>query len=110
MVMATTEATTVDAAGRELRVSSPDRVIFPKTDRTRGLTKLDVVEYYLAVEPGIMRALRHRPTTLERWPKGVIPASSCGPARRAVATPSSRSAPRKNLPDWIPDGPTSPSH
>jgi DNA ligase D-like protein (predicted polymerase) len=35
------------------------------------VTKLQVVEYYLAVAPGIMRALDHRPTTLERWPKGV---------------------------------------
>jgi DNA ligase D-like protein (predicted polymerase) len=69
--MATTDATTLDAGGRELRVSSPDRVIFPKTDRTHELTKLGVVEYYLAVEDGIMRALGRRPTTLERWPKGV---------------------------------------
>jgi DNA ligase D len=69
--MAKTEATIVDAGGRELRVSSPDRVIFPATERTGSLTKLDIVEYYLSVEDGIMRALRQRPTTLERWPKGV---------------------------------------
>ena len=64
-------ATEVDAAGRAVRVSSPDRVIYPATDRTAEVTKLQVVEYYLAVAPGIMRALDHRPTTLERWPKGV---------------------------------------
>jgi DNA ligase D len=63
----------VDAGGRELRVSSADRVIFPATDRTPALTKLDIVNYYLAVGDGIMRALRNRPTTLERWPKGVLP-------------------------------------
>ena len=63
----------LDAGGRELRVSSADRVIFPATKETKELTKLDVVEYYLAVEDGIMRALRNRPTTLERWPKGVQP-------------------------------------
>src|SRR4029079_17068438 len=45
--------------------------IFPRTDRTPDITKLDVVRYYLSVEDGIMRALRHRPPTLERWPKGV---------------------------------------
>jgi DNA ligase D len=67
------EATVVDAGGRELRVSSPDRVIFPKTERTPEITKLGIVEYYLAVEEGIMRALGGRPTTLERWPKGVHP-------------------------------------
>jgi DNA primase len=71
--MAKAEATMVDAGGRELRVSSPGRVIFPATERTGDITKLDVVRYYLAVEDGIMRALRERPTTLERWPKGVHP-------------------------------------
>ena len=63
----------VDAGGRDLRVTNPDRVIFPSTERTREVTKLDIVGYYLAVEDGIMRALERRPTTLERWPKGVHP-------------------------------------
>ena len=48
--MATSEATTVEAGGREVRVSSPARVIFPATERTPAITKLDVVEYYVAVE------------------------------------------------------------
>jgi DNA ligase D len=69
--MAASEATTVEAGERELRVSNPDRVLFPATERTSPVTKLDIVEYYLAVEDGIMRALNRRPTTLERWPKGV---------------------------------------
>jgi DNA ligase D len=71
--MATAEATILDAGGRELRVTSADRVIFPRTERTAEVTKLDIVAYYLAVGDGIMRALAHRPTTLERWPKGVHP-------------------------------------
>src|ERR1700754_4910512 len=71
--MAPKESTTIDAGGRELRVSSSDRVIFPATERTAAVTKLDIVEYYLSVEDGIMRALAQRPTTLERWPKGVHP-------------------------------------
>ncbi len=71
--MASPQATVVDAGGRELRVSNPDRVIFPMTERSRPITKLEIVEYYLAVEDGIMRALCRRPTTLERWPKGVFP-------------------------------------
>jgi DNA ligase D len=66
-------ATETDAAGRTLRVSNPDRVIYPATEGSPEVTKLMVVEYYLAVAPGIMRALRERPTTLERWPKGVRP-------------------------------------
>src|SRR4051794_25371197 len=71
--MAAADATTIDAGGRELRVTSADRVIFPATEHSPALTKLEIVEYYLAVEDGIMRALRNRPTTLERWPKGVHP-------------------------------------
>jgi DNA ligase D len=71
--VATTKAVIVDAGGRELRVSNPDRVIFPATERTAPVSKLEIVNYYLAVADGIMRALRCRPTTLERWPKGVYP-------------------------------------
>jgi DNA ligase D len=71
--MAASEGTIVDAGGRDLRVTSPDRVIFPMTERSGAVTKLDIVRYYLAVGDGIMRALARRPTTLERWPKGVHP-------------------------------------
>src|ERR671939_1793417 len=71
--MARSDATTVHAGGRELRVSSPGRVIFPRTERSAPVTKLDIVTYYLAVGQGVMRALDRRPTTLERWPKGVHP-------------------------------------
>ncbi|HVF79633.1 MAG TPA: non-homologous end-joining DNA ligase [Solirubrobacteraceae bacterium] len=71
--MPSSEATVVEAGDRDVRVSSPDRVIFPSTERTPAITKLDVVKYYLSVGDGIMRALARRPTTLERWPKGVHP-------------------------------------
>jgi DNA ligase D len=71
--MAKSDAATVEAGAREVRVSSPDRVIFPATERSGALTKLDLVRYYVAVGDGILRALTRRPTTLERWPKGVQP-------------------------------------
>src|SRR3954462_11751880 len=67
------DAVMLDAGGRELRVSSPERVIFPATERTAEVTKLDVVRCSLAVGAGTLRALSHRPTPLERWPKGVHP-------------------------------------
>jgi DNA ligase D len=67
------EETFVDAGEREVRVSNPSREIFPATERTAPVTKLDIVSYYLSVSDGIMRALHLRPTTLERWPKGVHP-------------------------------------
>ena len=66
-----TPAAEVDAGGVPVRVTSPDRVIYEATDRTPEITKLQVVEYYVAVADGIMRALRDRPVALERWPKGV---------------------------------------
>jgi DNA ligase D len=66
-------ATTIEAGGREVRISNPERVIFPATERTPELSKLEIAEYYVAVGAGIMRAVSHRPTTLERWPKGVHP-------------------------------------
>src|SRR4051812_35599526 len=71
--MARADETFIDVGGREVRVTSADRVIFPATEHTPDITKLDVVNYYAAVDDGIMRALRRRPTTLERWPKGVHP-------------------------------------
>ncbi len=63
--------TTVEAAGREVRVSSADRVIFPATGRTPELTKLDVVRYYLAVAEGALRGAGGRPMVLKRFPKGI---------------------------------------
>lgn len=53
---------------RTVTVSNPDKIYFPE----RGITKADVVRYFLAVGDGILTALHERPTTLERWPSGVF--------------------------------------
>ncbi len=71
--MPTTPAAEVEAGGRLVRVTSPDRVIYPATERTPEVTKLMVAQYFAAVDDGLMRALRDRPTALERWPAGVLP-------------------------------------
>jgi DNA ligase D-like protein (predicted polymerase) len=71
--MAASEATIVDAGGRDVRVTSPDRVIFPMIERSGAVTKLDIVKYYLAVGFGIWRARWGGPRTHARWPKGVHP-------------------------------------
>ncbi|MEO3776885.1 non-homologous end-joining DNA ligase [Micromonospora sp. B11E3] len=63
----TKAAAEIEVAGHTVRLTSPDRVIFPE----RGFTKADVFNYYLAVGDGIMRALRDRPTTLQRFPEGI---------------------------------------
>ncbi|MBD5831781.1 non-homologous end-joining DNA ligase [Janibacter melonis] len=57
----------LEVGGRDVRISSPQRVYFPET----GATKLDLAQYYVAVGDGILRALRERPTMLHRFPKGV---------------------------------------
>jgi DNA ligase D-like protein (predicted polymerase) len=62
--------TTIDVAGREVRVSSPDRVIYASTERTPAISKLQVCEYFAALGQPLMRAIGERPTTMERWPKG----------------------------------------
>src|ERR1700712_1611848 len=68
-----TPAGEVIADGVPVRVSSPDRLIYPATESTPEITKLQVAEYYVAVGEGIMRALGDRPTALERWTTGVHP-------------------------------------
>ena len=62
--------TTVEAAGRAVRLSSPDKVLFPD----RGWTKLDVARHYLGCAEGVVRGVFHRPTSLKRWPSGVTEA------------------------------------
>ncbi|AXT84873.1 ATP-dependent DNA ligase [Aeromicrobium sp. A1-2] len=65
------DAVEIEAGGRSVRVSSPTRVIYEATDFSAEVSKIMVAEYYVAVEDGLMRALRERPVALERWPKGV---------------------------------------
>src|SRR3954447_16304445 len=60
-------ATEVQVGEHTVRISNPDRVYFS----ARGETKLDLANYYLAVGPGIVRALRERPCMLHRYPDGV---------------------------------------
>ena len=79
--MAKPPAAEVEAGGRAVRVSSPDRVIYEATEHTPEVTKLMVAEYFASVEEGLMRALRNRPTALERWPKGVLPGIKLGTGR-----------------------------
>ncbi|HTU29720.1 MAG TPA: non-homologous end-joining DNA ligase [Solirubrobacteraceae bacterium] len=64
--MAGSEAIEIDVDGRTVRISNPDRVYFS----ARGETKLDLVNYYVSVGDGIVRALRERPCMLHRFPKG----------------------------------------
>jgi bifunctional non-homologous end joining protein LigD len=56
----------LDVAGREVTVTNPDKVYFPRT----GHTKLDLVRYYLAVADGALRGVAGRPMALKRFVNG----------------------------------------
>jgi bifunctional non-homologous end joining protein LigD len=64
--MAPTEET-LTVAGREVRVTNPDKIFFPAL----GITKLDLMRYYLDVAAGALAGCRDRPTLLKRHPNGV---------------------------------------
>jgi DNA ligase D-like protein (predicted polymerase) len=66
-VASRTEQEIVIAAGREVAISNPRKVLFPDA----GITKLDVVRYYLAVADGALRAAGRRPNVLVRYPNGI---------------------------------------
>jgi DNA ligase D-like protein (predicted polymerase) len=60
------KAETLELDGGEVAISNPDKVFFPEV----GLTKLDLVRYYLAVADGALRGVRDRPMALKRFVNG----------------------------------------
>src|ERR671923_527550 len=56
----------LEVAGREVTVTNPDKVFFPRA----GHTKLDLVRYYLAVADGALRGVAARPMALKRFVNG----------------------------------------
>ena len=73
-------------ASRSVRLSSPERVLFPD----EGITKQDLFEYYRAIGPVLVPHLRNRPFTMKRSPYGVA-----GDAYFQKQAP-------KGMPSWIP--------
>jgi bifunctional non-homologous end joining protein LigD len=57
----------IAVAGREVSVSNPHKVLFPRA----GYTKLDLVRYYIAVAEGALRGAGGRPNVLVRYPNGI---------------------------------------
>ncbi|MBC7724196.1 MAG: ATP-dependent DNA ligase [Burkholderiaceae bacterium] len=62
-----TEAVTVPVGGREMRISSPGRVLWPEP----GITKLDLATYIVAVGPAFVAANGDRPVSLQRFSDGI---------------------------------------
>ncbi|WP_407548149.1 non-homologous end-joining DNA ligase [Streptomyces sp. Pv4-95] len=79
-------AVELDVAGRKVRLSHPDKTYYPE----RGFTKMDVAQYYIAVADGVLRGVRDRPTTMQRFPDGVE-----GEFFYQKRAP-------KGLPEWLP--------
>src|SRR6202046_1675962 len=77
--------TVIVVAGREVAVSNPQKVYFPRT----GHTKLDLVRYYLAVADGALRGVAGRPMALKRFVNG------------AEAEPFFQKRAPSSRPDWI---------
>ena len=65
------EATTIEVPGpngvREMRISSPSRVLWPEP----GITKLDLARYLVEVGPAFIAANGDRPVSLQRFPEGI---------------------------------------
>ncbi|HOZ58627.1 MAG TPA: DNA polymerase domain-containing protein [Nakamurella multipartita] len=68
--MGRSASATVSVGERDVRVSSPDRVVYEATERTPAISKLQVCEYFAAVGEVMLRSIGQRPTAMERWPSG----------------------------------------
>jgi DNA ligase D-like protein (predicted polymerase) len=79
----------LDVGGHQVEVTHPDKVVFPDRDGQVGLTKLDLIHYYLAVADGALRGVAGRPMILKRFVKGID--------QEAVFQ---KRAPEKR-PDWV---------
>ena len=75
----------IEAAGRQVTITNPDKVFFPRT----GHTKLELVRYYMAVAEGAIRGVSGRPMALKRFVNGAE-----GEAFFQKRAPTSR-------PEWI---------
>ncbi|WP_123026883.1 DNA polymerase domain-containing protein [Mycolicibacterium stellerae] len=76
----------VEVDGELVPITHPDKVVFPEF----GVTKLDLIHYYLAVAPGALRGVAERPMILKRFVKGIT--------EEAVFQ---KRAPEKNRPAYV---------
>jgi DNA ligase D-like protein (predicted polymerase) len=79
------EAVSLEVGGRQVPISNPSKVVFPDA----GVTKRELIDYYLAVADGALRGVADRPMILKRFVKGI--------SEEAIFQ---KRAPEKR-PDWI---------
>ena len=75
----------LELAGHEVTVSNPGKVYFPRA----GVTKLDMVRYYLVVAPGALGGVANRPMALKRFVNG------------AESEPFFQKRAPQKRPDWV---------
>jgi DNA ligase D-like protein (predicted polymerase) len=75
----------IDVGGREVSISNPDKIYFPEA----GITKRELVEYYLAVAPGALNGVRDRPFVMKRFVDG------------AAGEPFFQKRAPKGRPEWL---------
>jgi DNA ligase D len=83
--MAADAAEVLELAGREVRITSPGKVLFGE----RGETKLELVRYYAAVAEPLLAAMGGRPVLMQRFPQG-----AGGPSFFQKRVPD-------NAPEWL---------
>lgn len=79
------EGVSLEVGGRQVPISNPGKVVFPDA----GVTKRDLIDYYLAVADGALRGVADRPMILKRFVKGI--------SEEAIFQ---KRAPEKR-PDWV---------
>ena len=86
MAAASSKGEYLEVGDEQVLITHPDKVVFPDI----GVTKLDLIRYYLAVAPGALRGVAERPMILKRFVKGI--------SEEAVFQ---KRAPEKNRPDYV---------
>lgn len=95
--MASNDAIMLDVDGRAVRLSSPTKPYFPDL----GLTKLDIARYVMTVAPGMVAALKDRPTTMERWPGGVTKGAVVSTRQDSRGYAFYQKRTPRGTPDWV---------
>lgn len=92
-----TKKVDLDIDGRTVTVSSLDKPYFADL----GVTKGDVIDYFRSVGPGILAALRDRPTTMERWPGGWKAEAKLATRADGFGDAFYQKRVPKGAPDWV---------
>ncbi len=69
--MAVSPERSIEVGGRNVRITHPDKPVFPATESRGAITKADLIGYYLSVADDALRGVAGRPMILKRFVKGI---------------------------------------